>query len=86
MEEKIKQALESLRQCLGIDEIILVVYNPENPEGIKDEDCKFLKALFEKVNYNSPLFLLSGHGGYLCPGIMFPHIILESVSNSRISL
>jgi len=84
LEKKIKSLVQELKDKLGVREVIAVVYNPKSSEGMKHQDCNFLKILFEKTNYVYPVFLLSGHGGDFSPGILFPYLIKESVNNYKV--
>ena len=78
-EEEINKLINELKNKLNEEEIIAIIYNPYREEGMKQTDCSFLKALFDKNQYTSPTFILSGPGGDFLPGIYFPHIILGSV-------
>ena len=69
---------------MEIEELIAIVYNPTKDDGLKDDDCKFLKFLLTKCNFNSPCFVLSGHGGDFKAGIYFPHIIKFHVRNYKV--
>lgn len=79
MEEKIRELVCGLKSKLGGKEVIAVVYNPKKSDGMKEQDCDFLKVLFEKVDLKYPLFLLSGHGGDFVPGVILPYLIKKFV-------
>lgn len=78
MEAGIKQSLGDLKEEIGNQEIIAIVYNPYK-DGIDNPDRLFLKDLFDKNNYKNPLIILSGPGGKFSPGVYFPYIIKDSV-------
>jgi len=80
MEKQISEIMVALGKELCKDSLIGIVYNPYK-EGMKYDDCNFLKYILSQDRYTSPLFILSGHGGYLAPGIYFPHIIKNAVKN-----
>ncbi len=83
-EDEIKDLIFKLRSKINEKEIIAVVYNPNKEEGMNLSDCSFLKMLFDKNRYTSPIFILSGHGGDFKPGIYFPHIIIDAIKTYTI--
>jgi len=78
IESEIKDLLLELQSRIG-PEIVAIIYNPLREEGMKRQDSRFLKFLFENNRYNKPMLILSGHGGDFIPGIEFPYIIKSHV-------
>ncbi len=81
IEGEINELILKLQKELAEKEIIALVYNPLNAEGMKYTDCKFLKHILISKKYTSPLFLLNGRGGDFDAGIYFPNLIKQSVKN-----
>ena len=83
MEEEIIETIRNLAVLMGKAEMIAIIYNPYK-EGLEPKDMISLKSLMNNNVYNSPLFLLSGHGGSFNAGVHFPHIIKQSVKTYKV--
>jgi len=83
-EKEIIDIIQKIKKLFNGKDIIAIIYNPFDNEGMKYTDCKFLRALFDNNIYTTPIFILNGRGEEFKTGISFPYVIKNCVKNYEV--
>lgn len=83
LEEDIERLIAKFKSDFGKDEVIAVIYNPKNEEGIQEQDVQFLMHLLKNTTFCYPLILLYGRGGDVNPAFVMPSLLLDNVKSKK---